>query len=46
MPKSFEEIVESERRYLLAKKEAPLTTDLKYFFKAFYNIFFKKARSR
>ncbi len=46
MPKSFEEIIESERRYLLQKQKKPLRTDVKYFFKAFYNIIFKKARSR
>ncbi len=45
MPKSFDEIVESERRYLLAKKTHPLTTDVKYFFKAMKNIFFNNARS-
>jgi lipopolysaccharide/colanic/teichoic acid biosynthesis glycosyltransferase len=46
MPKSFEEIVESERKYLLLKQQKPFQTDIKYFFKAFYNIIFKKARSR
>ncbi len=46
MPKSFEEIIESERRYLLQKQKNPFLTDVKYFFKAFYNIIFKKARSR
>jgi lipopolysaccharide/colanic/teichoic acid biosynthesis glycosyltransferase len=46
MPKSFEEIVESEKKYLRLKEQNPLSTDFKYFFKAFYNIFFKKARSR
>jgi lipopolysaccharide/colanic/teichoic acid biosynthesis glycosyltransferase len=46
MPKSFDEIVESERKYLLAKQRKPVITDIKYFFKAFYNIIFKKARSR
>ena len=45
MPKSFDAIVESERHYLLSKQKHPLTTDLKYFFKAWYNIFFKHARS-
>lgn len=45
MPKTFEEIVESERNYLINKKQHPFTTDLKYFFKAWYNILFKKARS-
>ncbi|MHC1776894.1 MAG: sugar transferase [Lentimicrobium sp.] len=45
MPKTFEEIVESERRYLEASQKSPLITDLRYFFKAFYNIIFRKARS-
>ncbi|MCB9056920.1 MAG: sugar transferase, partial [Calditrichae bacterium] len=45
MPKSFDEIVASERRYLLAKQNNPLLTDIRYFFKAMHNIFFKKARS-
>lgn len=45
MPVTFDEIVESERKYLLAYQQAPLRTDIQYFFKSFYNIFFKKARS-
>ncbi len=45
MPKSFEEILQSEKRYLEQKLKFPIRTDLKYFFKAFYNIFFKGARS-
>jgi lipopolysaccharide/colanic/teichoic acid biosynthesis glycosyltransferase len=46
MPKNFQEIVESERRYLKRKMEKPFTTDFAYFFKAMYNILFKHARSR
>ena len=46
LPKSFEEIVESEKRYLLKKQAEPLTTDIKYFCKAVYNVLFKKARSQ
>lgn len=46
MPKTFEEIVESERRYLLQKQKSPILTDIKYFFKAMYNIFFRNARSK
>jgi lipopolysaccharide/colanic/teichoic acid biosynthesis glycosyltransferase len=46
MPNSFEEIVESEKQYLQAKQQKPFVTDVRYFFKAMYNIFFKKARSR
>jgi len=46
MPKSFEEILESERKYFLKKKQNPLKTDIIYFFKAWFNIIFKKARSK
>ncbi|MBT3168528.1 MAG: hypothetical protein HN952_02985 [Candidatus Cloacimonetes bacterium] len=46
MPKTFEEIIESEREYLLKKMEKPFSTDIKYFFKIWWNIIFKKARSR
>ena len=46
MPNSFEEILESERKYLLQKQKHPFQTDVKYFFKAWFNIIFKKARSK
>ena len=45
MPKDFDAIVESERRYIERKQEKPLITDVVYFWKIFYNITFKKARS-
>lgn len=45
LPHSFEEIVESERQYLMAYQEAPLRTDLKYFAKALQNIIIKRVRS-
>ncbi len=45
MPKTFEEIEASERRYLESYGKSPILTDVRYFFKAFYNIFFKRARS-
>ncbi len=45
MPKSLEEIMDSENRYLDAYNKNPLRTDIRYFFKAFYNIVFKQARS-
>ncbi len=45
MPKTFEEIEESERKYLLAYQKSPIITDINYFFKAFFNIIFKRARS-
>ncbi|EHO40192.1 sugar transferase [Caldithrix abyssi DSM 13497] len=46
MPNSFEEIVESERRYLLKKMQSPFLTDCQYFTKAMFNILFRNARSR
>jgi len=46
MPKSFDEIVDSERQYLLRYQKKPFTTDLIYFFKIINNILFKNARSR
>ncbi len=45
MPKSFDEHMESENKYLDAYAKHPLLTDWKYFWKAFWNILFKKARS-
>jgi lipopolysaccharide/colanic/teichoic acid biosynthesis glycosyltransferase len=45
MPKTLQEIQESEKRYIRSYIKAPLITDVKYFFKAFSNIIFKKARS-
>lgn len=45
MPRTLEEIIESERKYLEAYLKNPIRTDLKYFFKAWYNILIKKARS-
>jgi|GEM_PF-71140 len=41
MPKTFEEILDSERRYLDSYDEHPFKTDWKYFWKVMYNIFFK-----
>ncbi|HEB84257.1 MAG TPA: hypothetical protein ENI92_04560 [Bacteroidetes bacterium] len=46
MPKNFEEIIESERRYLESYERHPLLTDLRYFLKSMYNIIVRKARSR
>lgn len=45
MPKTLEEIIESEKRYLQQYAEKPVRTDIKYFFKVLYNIIFKNARS-
>ena len=45
MPKSFDEIIESERKYLERKKVTPLSTDFIYFSEALVNILFHGARS-
>jgi lipopolysaccharide/colanic/teichoic acid biosynthesis glycosyltransferase len=45
LPKTLEEIMASEIKYLEAYEKHPLRTDLSYFFKAFYQIVFKRARS-
>ena len=44
LPVSFEEICESERRYLKSYFERPIRTDFSYFLKAFYNIVIKKKK--
>ena len=46
MPKTLDEIMASELKYLEEYEKHPFSTDVKYFFKASYNILFKKARSR
>jgi len=45
MPKSMEEIWESERKYLEEYKQRPWKTNLIYFFRIINNIMFHKARS-
>jgi lipopolysaccharide/colanic/teichoic acid biosynthesis glycosyltransferase len=45
LPKAFEEIVESEMRYLKAYEKAPLRTDIRYFCVGVWNILIKRARS-
>ena len=45
LPKTIEEIQASELKYLEAYEKHPLLTDWKYFWKAFWNILFRKARS-
>jgi lipopolysaccharide/colanic/teichoic acid biosynthesis glycosyltransferase len=45
LPKTFEEIVASESKYLDEYEKAPFTTDLKYFRKALWNILVKRIRS-
>ncbi|MDT8308657.1 MAG: sugar transferase, partial [Bacteroidales bacterium] len=46
MPKSLEEIQASEKKYLDQYDKRPFITDFRYFWKAFNNIVFRKARSR
>ncbi len=46
LPKTLEEIQESELRYLKAHEKRPVYTDIKYFSMAVRNIVWKKARSQ
>ncbi|MBM3405146.1 MAG: sugar transferase [Bacteroidetes bacterium] len=46
LPVTLDEIMASENKYLDAYEKSPLLTDVSYFFKAFYNIIFKHARSK
>jgi lipopolysaccharide/colanic/teichoic acid biosynthesis glycosyltransferase len=46
LPKSLDEIMASELRYLEAYEKSPYRTDLLYFFKAIYNIIIKGAKSQ
>ena len=46
MPSNFDEIVESERKYLLKRKKRPIYTQFEYFFRAWWNILVKGARSK
>jgi hypothetical protein len=39
LPKTLEEIMRSEERYLENYKKYPIRIDLKYFFRSLYNIF-------
>jgi lipopolysaccharide/colanic/teichoic acid biosynthesis glycosyltransferase len=45
MPKTLEDIMASEMKYLESYEKRPLLTDIRYFWYAFRNIIFKKARS-
>lgn len=46
MPKTLNEIMESELNYLRKYEKSPILTDVKYFFGALNNIIIKKARSK
>jgi len=45
LPKTLDEIMGSELKYLRSYEKSPVKTDFKYFYKAFFNILFRKARS-
>lgn len=45
LPKNFDEILSSERRYLEEWGKRPIATDIKYFCRALYNILVNGARS-
>ncbi len=45
LPKTFEEILESERKYLEKRSIHPFLTQIEYFCKAWWNIIVRKARS-
>ena len=45
LPVTFDEICDSERRYLHSYLKNPFKTDFRYFFKALYNILIKRKRS-
>ena len=46
MPKTLQEIIDSEKRYLDAYEKNPIRTDIKYLLMAFNNILLKSARSK
>lgn len=46
MPKSLEEIIASEKKYLLLYSKHKFLTDFRYFFIILFNIIFKRARSK
>jgi lipopolysaccharide/colanic/teichoic acid biosynthesis glycosyltransferase len=45
LPNTLEEIMASEKKYLMQYDKSPVWTDIKYFFNTIYNIVFKHARS-
>jgi lipopolysaccharide/colanic/teichoic acid biosynthesis glycosyltransferase len=46
LPQNFDEILDSERKYLKKSLERPLVTDFVYFFKCIMNIIIKGSRSK
>jgi len=45
LPKTLPEIMDSEMRYLLSYEKKPFLTDIRYCWKALWNILFRHARS-
>lgn len=45
LPKNLHEIMDSENRYLDTYAKSPFLTDIRYFFRALYNILIKGAKS-
>ena len=45
LPKNFEEIMESELNYFELYNQNPIKTDIKYLFRALYNVFMRGVRS-
>jgi lipopolysaccharide/colanic/teichoic acid biosynthesis glycosyltransferase len=46
LPGTFDEILESEEAYLRSFEQQPVITDVRYLFRAAYNIVFRHARSQ
>jgi lipopolysaccharide/colanic/teichoic acid biosynthesis glycosyltransferase len=46
LPKTLEEIMDSENRYLEVYEKSPFRTDIRYFFRSLYNIVIKGVKSR
>ena len=45
LPQTLEEIIASEEEYLVSYFKSPVSTDIKYFYKAAHNILIKRIRS-
>ena len=46
LPTNLDELQKSEKKYLDKYSKKPFITDIEYFFKAWWNIFFRNARSK
>jgi hypothetical protein len=46
LPKNLSELQQSEKKYLLKRKKRPIYTQFEYFFKAWWNILVRGARSK